>query len=370
MNTAEKQTLRAPRPNPDILKISPYVQGKSAIPGKSEPIKLSSNESSFGPSPKAIAAYEALSSSLYRYPDGSQEQLREAIAGVYSLDSNKIICGNGSDELLDLIARIYLQPGDEVILSTNHFVMCSLYATIQGAEVVLAEEEGYKTLVDDLLSKVTDQTKMITLANPNNPTGTYLSVDEIRKIHTNIPPEVLLIIDGAYAEYVMYEDYESGTALVEENENVIVTRTFSKIFGLSALRVGWAYCPLSIIDVLQRIRSPFNVNNAAMTAAIAAVQDQPYLEKVRQHTHDWLRKIETEIGGLGITVVPSAANFYLLDFSDCGDKTAQAAGAYLEQSGIIPRPVGSGGANVIRITVGLDEENEAVITCLREFMAE
>ncbi|NKB36957.1 MAG: histidinol-phosphate transaminase [Gammaproteobacteria bacterium] len=366
--SAKPENLKPhPQARKEILDIAPYVQGKSSLPGKEEIIKLSSNESSFGPSPAAIDAYQSCASTLHRYPDGSQFALRQAIAEVYQLDENKIICGNGSDEILDLIYRSYLSSGDEIILSTNHFVMCALYAKIQGAKLVLAEEDSFKTRVDDLLSKVTDRTRMVTLANPNNPTGTYLSKSEIREIQAGLPSHVLLVLDGAYAEYVTHEDYDSGTSLVDDFENVVVTRTFSKIYGLSALRIGWAYCPDNIINILQRIRSPFNANQPSMAAAIAAVKDQAYIEKIREHTARWLLRIEEDLKSLGLDVIPSASNFYLLNFENCTGKSAQDAASHLESRGIIPRPVG-GGAEVLRITVGLDSENEAVLTALSEYM--
>jgi histidinol-phosphate aminotransferase len=361
--------VKAPQARAEILGISPYVQGKSALPGQSEPIKLSSNESSFGPSPNAIEAYICAAISLHRYPDGSQNLLREAIAEIYELDVNKIICGNGSDELLDLIYRSYLCAGDEIILSTNHFIMCALYAKIQGAKIILAEEDNYVTRVDDILNKVTSKTRMVTLANPNNPTGTYLNKEQIKEIHSALPADVLFIVDGAYAEYATQEDYDSSTGLVDEFENIIVTRTFSKIYGLSALRVGWAYCPLAIIDILQRIRSPFNVNNPAMLAAIAAVRDTKYLDNIRKHTAGWQLRMQKELGAIGISVIPSAANFYLLNFNNCEGKSAAEAASFLESDGIIPRPVNANaGDDVLRITVGLDAENEAVISSLTKYM--
>ena len=370
MQAEPKTTQSSPRARKEILEISPYIQGKSAIPGQQEAIKLSSNESSFGPSPAAIEAFQSVATSLHRYPDGLQHQLRQAIAEVYELDADNIICGNGSDEILDLIYRSFLSAGDEIILSTNHFVMCALYAKVQGAKIVFAEEDNYVTKVDDLLNKVTSLTRMVTLANPNNPTGTYLNSDQIRQIHAGLPSDVLFIIDAAYAEYVSHDDYESGTSLVDEFENVITTRTFSKIYGLSALRIGWAYCPASIIDTLQRIRSPFNTNSAAMAAATAAVKDTAYIKNIREHTARWLKIIENELGALGIVVIHSSANFYLLNFNQCEGRSAQGAADHLQARGIIPRPVNANaGDDVLRITVGLDAENEAVINALTEYMS-
>lgn len=370
MQAKRNKTPIGPKPRAEILEISPYIQGKSAIPGKAEPIKLSSNESSFGPSPNAIAAFKSAADSLHRYPDGSQRQLRQAIADVHELDVDKIICGNGSDELLDLIYRSYLSAGDEIILSTNHFIMCALYAKIQGATIILANEDNYVTIVDDLLSKLTSKTRMVTLANPNNPTGTYLNSEQIRRIHSGLPSDVLLVIDGAYAEYVIHDDFDDCTGLVDEFDNVIVTRTFSKIYGLSALRIGWAYCPASIIDILQRIRSPFNANSPAMAAAIEAVKDTDYINRIRLHTARWQQRISKELSALGIRVIPSSANFYLLNFNQSEGKSAAEAASFLEAEGIIPRAVNASAADdVLRITVGMDTENEAVISALTKYMS-
>ena len=365
----QKKTANSPKPRPEILQISPYVQGKSQISGQANPIKLSSNESSFGPSPLAIDAYKSCASSLHRYPDGSQLQLRQAIADVHNLDPDKVICGNGSDELLDLIYRAYLCAGDEIILSTNHFVMCALYAQIQGAKIVLADEDNYITIVDDLLSKVTEKTRMVTLANPNNPTGTYLNIEQIRQIHAGLPSDVLFVIDGAYAEYVITNDFDSGTSLVDNFNNVIVTRTFSKIYGMSSLRIGWAYCPSEIIDILQRIRSPFNTNGPALAMAIEAVKDTKYIDSIKEHTTGWQKRLQEELSALSITVVPSVTNFYLLEFNQTEGKSAVQAAAFLESDDIIPRLVtNADGDKVLRITVGLDAENEAVINSLTKYM--
>ncbi len=370
MHPDSKTASGAPQARSEILNISPYVQGKSSLAGEEEPIKLSSNESPFGPCPAAIEAYQSIASRLHRYPDGSQDELRQAIAGVYQLNVDNIICGNGSDEILDLIYRSYLNPGDEIILSSNHFVMCSLYAKVQGANIIFADEHDFVTDVDDLLNKVTPRTRMVTLANPNNPTGTYLNNKQIRKIHSGLPSNVLFIIDSAYGEYVTPDDFDSGMDLVERYENVIVTRTFSKIYGLSALRLGWAYCPSAIIDILQRVRSPFNTNSAAMAAATAAVKDTAYIAKVKEHTAGWINRIENELSKLGIVITPSVANFYLLHFNQCEGKTAKSAAKFLESKNIIPRSMTTTeGEDVVRISVGLDSENEAVIAALQEYMS-
>lgn len=360
---------KTPQPRAEIFNIAPYVQGKSRISGKENPIKLSSNESSIGPSPKAIEAFKAAADSLHRYPDGSQQQLKQAIAEVHQLDSQKIICGNGSDELLDFISRLYLRPGDELLLSENHFIMCRIYGLIQGAKIVLAPEKEYTTDVDGLLEKVSDKTRVVVLANPNNPTGTYLPAREIQRLHEGLPKDTLLLLDEAYAEYVTVDDYETGLRLVTQHDNIVVTRTFSKIYALSALRIGWAYCPDAVIDLLQRMRSPFNTNAPALAAAAAAVRDTGYVAKVREHNALWREKIIKALTDIGLKVIPSMTNFYLISFEDCPGKSAFNAAEFLESQGIIPRAVSTGDSeNILRITIGLEHENKAALEALAQYM--
>ncbi|MCB1662613.1 MAG: histidinol-phosphate transaminase [Pseudomonadales bacterium] len=357
-----------PQPKPGVLKIGRYVQGQSEIAGIENPIKLSSNESSAGPSPAAVEAYQRAGQQLNRYPDGAQTRLRRAIADVYNLDVERIICGNGSDELLALFIRAYAGEGDQVLLSENGFVMCRIHATGQGSEVVIAPERNYLIDVDALLDRVTDKTRVVIIASPNNPTGTYLPSDELKRLHEGLPKDVLFIIDGAYAEYVMRDDYEDGLALVDKFENIVVTRTFSKIYGLPSLRIGWAYCPEKVVDAVQRIRTPFNTNGPALAAAAAAVKDTVYTKQLCEQNAHWLERIASCLSELGLFVVPSVTNFYLIRFPGSQNKTAQGAAAYLQSQGIIPRPVGGEGDNHLRITVGLDHENEAVLQALTEYM--
>ncbi len=351
-----------------VMKLSPYVQGESSIVGVEEPIKLSSNESPHGPSPLALKAYRKFATQLNRYPDGSQQELREAISSVYGLDAERIICGNGSDELILLVVRAYLRPGDEALMSENGFIMSNIHSIAQGAELVIAAEKNYRVDVDAMLERVTEKTRFCTIANPNNPTGTYLSDSEVRRLHAGLPDNCLLLIDNAYAEYVDQDDFSSGEKLVEEFENVVMTRTFSKIYGLSGLRIGWAYCPAEIISVLQRIRTPFNTNGPAMAAATAAVLDTEYVQRIKEQNNHSLRKISLKLTGLGIEVIPSTTNFYLLRFDPQSEKSGTAAASFLQSRGIIPRP--AGGSDVfLRITVGLEHENDGVIEALTEYMA-
>ena len=360
--------MSAPKPRAGLQKIAPYVQGKITIDGVPAPIKLSSNESSFGPSPAAIEAYREAATVLHRYPDGSQGRLRNAIAQVHGLEPERIVCGNGSEELIGLLFRAYVGEGDEVVLSENGFVMCDIYVNGQGATPIHAPEKDLRIDVDALLARVTPRTRAVCIANPNNPTGTYIARAEVERLHRALPSDVLLMLDGAYAEYVLAEDYDAGTALVRDHDNVVMLRTFSKIYGLSGMRVGWMYAPPAVIDAVQRIRTPFNTNSAALVAATAAVLDQSYIERVRVHNHAWLDRLAREFAQIGLVMVPSVTNFYLLRFPG-GKHTATAADAFLQSRGIIPRPTGKGDSPYLRITVGLEEENLAVLAALHDFMA-
>ncbi len=358
-----------PLPKPGVLRIAPYVPGQSRIEGNPAPIKLSSNESSFGPSPAAIAAFNAAAATLNRYPDGAQTALREAIAATHGLDAARIVCGNGSDELIQMVIRAYAGPGDEVLLSENGFLMCRIHALAQGAEVIVAPERDFRVDVDALIARLSPRTRVLCLANPNNPTGTYIPCSEVRRLHAALPPGLILLLDGAYAEYALEADFDAGASLVESHSNVVMTRTFSKIYGLPALRIGWAYCPASIIDALQRIRSPFNTSAPALAAAAAAVRDQPYIQRIREHNAAWLLRIAKHVTALGIEVLPSVANFYLLRFPEHGRKNAHDAAAFLIGNGIIPRPVATQDAGgELRITVGTPAENEAVLAVLERYM--
>lgn len=359
----------APAPHAGVVRIAPYVPGQSRIEGRKDPIKLSSNESSFGPSPAAVTAFHDAAAQLNRYPDASQAALRTAIAEVHGLDAARIICGNGSDELIQMVIRAYAAAGDEVLLSENGFVMCEIHAHAQGATVVKAPERDDRVDVDALLARVSSRTRVLCIANPNNPTGTYLNAAEVARLHAALPSGVMLLLDGAYAEYVTVADYDAGAALVEQHSNVVMTRTFSKIYGLPALRIGWAYCPPAAIEAIQRIRSPFNASSPALAAATAAVRDQAWIAQVREHNAAWLSRLATALRALGIEVVPSVANFYLLRFPVDSGLDANGAAAFLIANGIIPRPVGSQpGQRELRITVGTDEENEAVLDTLARYV--
>jgi histidinol-phosphate aminotransferase len=350
------------------MSITPYVGGRSAVDGSVEPIKLSSNESALGPSPNAIAAYRDLGTSLHRYPDGGAWALRDALARLHELEPERIICGNGSDEILELLTRCYAGPGDEILYTRHGFLVYPIAALSVGATPVAVEERNFAADVDAILSRVGPKTRIVFLANPNNPTGTYVTADEVTRLWRGLPDSTLLVLDAAYAEYVTAEDYQPGVDLVRGSTNVVMTRTFSKIYGLAALRLGWAYADPSVIDVLNRVRGPFNVNAAALAAGLAAVDDQDHIAKVRSHTNDWRARLSDALRDCGLTVVPSVCNFVLVQFPDKPGKNAKAADEYLTARGIIGRNVDNYHLpDCLRISIGLDHEMEAVIEALQAF---
>lgn len=357
-----------PMPKPGILDIAPYVPGKAGAKGQ-KVYKLSANETPLGASPKAIDAYRQAANALEFYPDGSANELREAIASRYGLKADNIVCGAGSDELLQLLAHAYLGPGDEAVYSQYGFLVYPIAIAANGAKAVVAKESDHHTDVDAMLACVTPKTRMVFLANPNNPTGTYIPVAEVKRLHAGLPKNCLLVLDAAYAEYVRRNDYESGIELVATNDNVVMTRTFSKIYGLASLRLGWIYCPSHIADVLNRIRGPFNVGSPALAAGAAAIADKAHVEKAVAHNDQWLAWLTAELESLGLKVTPSVGNFLLVHFPTEAKHNAAAADAFLTQRGIILRRMdGYGLPTTLRLTVGSEEANHAVISTLREFL--
>ena len=357
-------------PRPGILEITPYVGGEAKAPGFERPIRLASNESALGPSPKAMATYRALAEEIHRYPDGSAAELREALGRRHGLDQARIVCGAGSDELITLLLRCYAGPGDEVLYSQHGFLMYPINAMAAGATPIAAPERDLTTDVDALLKRVTDRTRIVFVANPNNPTGTYLGAQELSRLHAALPSSVLLAIDAAYAEFVNRNDYEPGIALVNRADNVVMLRTFSKIYALAALRLGWAYCPPAIADLLNRVRSPFNVGAAAQAAGVAAVEDTDAFDGARAHNERWLAWFSERLTALGLVLTPSVANFVLARFPDDPKRNADAAFGFLLSCGILTRKMGAYGLpQCLRITIGTGPEMETVVERLAEFMA-
>jgi histidinol-phosphate aminotransferase len=356
-------------PRPGILDINPYVGGDAKVPGIARPIRLASNESALGPSAKAIAAYRALAGDIHRYPDGTAQELREVLGRYHGLDPQRIVCGAGSDELITLLLRCYAGPGDEVLYSRHGFLMYPINTQAVGATPIAAPERELTTDVDALLARITDRTRCVFIANPNNPTGTYLSTQEVARLHAGLPPSVLLAIDAAYAEFVNRNDYEPGITLVDRAENIVMLRTFSKIYALAGLRLGWAYCPPAIADLLNRVRSPFNVGAAAQAAGIAAVEDLNALDHARAHNDRWLPWFSGRLAALGLQLTPSVANFVLARFPDDPRQNADAAFSFLQSRGILARKMGAYGLpQHLRITIGTGPEMAKAAATIAEFL--
>ncbi|HEY1298926.1 MAG TPA: histidinol-phosphate transaminase [Stellaceae bacterium] len=357
-------------PRPGILDIAPYVGGEAKLAGVARPIRLASNESALGPSQKAVAAYRALAGEIHRYPEGNAAELRETLGRRHNLDPARIVCGAGSDELIALLLRAYAGPGDEVIYSRHGFLMYPIGALAVGATPVAAPERDLTADVDALLARVTPRTRAVFIANPNNPTGTYLGAEEMARLHAGLPPSVLLAIDAAYAEFVNRNDYSPGVALVDRADNVVMLRTFSKIYALAGLRLGWAYCPPDVADVLNRVRGPFNASAPALAAGIAAVEDTEALARARAHNDRWLPWLSERLAALGLPLTPSVGNFVLPRFADEPGRNAEAAFTFLQSRGILTRKMAAYGLpQHLRITIGTGEEMEKVAAALGDFTA-
>jgi histidinol-phosphate aminotransferase len=361
--------MSRPMPRPGVLDIAPYVPGKSSAPGVAKVFKLSANETPLGPSPKAIEAFKACAAHLEDYPDGASRVLREAIGRSFGLDPDRIICGAGSDEILNFLGHAYLGAGDEAIMTEHCFLVYPIATRANGAKCVVVPEKDFTANVDAILAAVTPRTKIVWIANPNNPTGTYVPFDEVKRLQRSLPPHVLLVVDAAYAEYVSRNDYEAGIELVATTENTVMCRTFSKIHGLASLRVGWMYAPAHIIDAINRIRGPFNVSTPAMLAAAASLTDTANLEHARAHNEQWRGWLTEEIGKLGLKVTPSVANFVLIHFPLEKGRTADDADAFLTKRGLVLRGLKNYKLpHALRLTVGTEEANRLVVAALREFV--
>jgi histidinol-phosphate aminotransferase len=357
----------APRPRPGVMDIAPYVGGRASAPNVDRVIKLSSNESALGTSPMAIQAYAQASATLHRYPDGTAKDLRGVIASVHGLQAEQIVCGDGSDELLHLLALGFAGPGDEVLSTEFGFVVYSMVAKSVGATSVQAPETAFTVDVDALLERVTDKTRIVFVANPNS-TGTYVPWAELTRLHDRLPGDVLLVIDSAYGEFVKIADYSAGEALVASSSNTIMTRTFSKAYGLAALRLGWCYGPPGVIDVLNRLRGPFNVTSPAQAAGVAALGDVEFLMSVQDHVASWRPWLERELARLELQLVPSVTNFVLVRFPG-GAEQAESTNAHLARQGILVRDMDAYGLpDCLRITVGTEEEMRALIAAMKEHL--
>ncbi|CAH2600566.1 Histidinol-phosphate aminotransferase [Rhodovastum atsumiense] len=360
--------MTAPRPRPEILTIDAYVAGQSKVQGVNRIIKLSSNEGAFGPAPAAQEAYRRVAAEIHRYPDGGSVALREALGKRFGLDPERIVCGTGSDELIQHLCHIYGGPGTDIIMSMHGFSMYQISGTYAGSRVLKAPERNLTTDVDAILAAVTPDTRIVFVANPNNPTGSLLPQSEMERLRAGLPPEVLLAIDAAYAEYVTEPGYDPGVKLVDAGENTVMLRTFSKVYALGGLRVGWCYAPASVTDVLNRVRGVFNVNLGAQAAAIAALEEQGWIDCAIAHNTEFRAKLSSFLESVGIKVWPSHGNFILADFGT--PARAEAADAFLRGRGIIVRGMAAYDLpHCLRITIGNGEECALVADALGSFMA-
>lgn len=359
-----------PRPIPAIAAIEPYKGGEAKLPGFDKPIKLASNENPLGASPLAMAAYQEAAKSAHLYPEGTAAILRSAIAARYGLDGDRIVCGAGSDELFQLVVKSYLQPGDEIVQSQYAFMVYAIFAKQAGAIVRAGADRDFTVHVDALLAEVGPRTKIVFLANPNNPTGTYLPISEVRRLHAGLNDDVLLVIDAAYTEFVEADDYDGGLSLANEFQNVLVTRTFSKIYGLAALRVGWGYAGREIVSALMRAKAPFNVSLPAQKAGAAAIADVDFEHASIAHNTIERARVFEALTALGLEVTPSVGNFVLMHCPDRDGQRAPDLDAHLRRRGYILRRMdGYGLPNALRFSIGLRAENDGAVAAIAELLA-
>lgn len=358
--------MSPPSPRPEIFSIAPYAPGESKLPGIDQPLKLSSNEGAFGPPPAALRAAADVTAEMHRYPESSSARLRQAIGERFGLDPERIVCGNGSDELIALLIQSFGGPGTELIMTRHGFSIYDIIGKLCGCTVIKVPETSLTADIDRILAAVTPKTRMVFIANPNNPTGTMVSDTEIQRLRDGLPKDVLLVIDAAYAEYVTHKDYDPGASLVDAGDNTVMTRTFSKIFGLGGARLGWAYGPANIIDILNRVRPPFPVNVIATAAGLGALSEPGWIEKGQAHNINAKQRLMDRLVQAGLTVYPSEANFILVDFLN--EDKADEADKFLRAQGIIVRRLVSYELpTCLRITIGTDPECDRVALALVNF---
>jgi len=348
------------------INIEAYKPGRSILKKKKNIIKLSANESALGMSPKVLKILKSKNYKISKYPDSKAIDLRKLISSKFKCEFNKIICGSGSDEVIQMICQLFLKPGDEVIVPQYSFLMYRIYASIVGAKVVFSKEREFKVSVEDLIKKVNKKTKIVFVANPNNPTGTYLEKKELINLRKKLNKKILLVVDDAYDEYMKDKKYSSGLKIFKNKKNVFILRTFSKIYGLASLRIGWGYGPKEIINSMNIIKPPFNVNMAAQVAAVAALRDKSFINKSVKHNLIWANKIKKFLNKLNIITNEVTANFLLLNFSKC-KYSANYVKKKLENNGIILRSMKIYKINnALRLTIGSSSANNKLIRILNK----
>ena len=366
----DRARASTPLPKPGLMDIHAYVPGKSKVEGIAEPMKLSANENALGSSPKAREAYAQAIQHLHMYPDPSAAIVRKAIAERFKLEPERLIFGCGSDEVFQVLNQAYLEPGDNIVQGAHGFAAFAIGAKACQAEVRMAPEPNYRIDVDEMLACVNERTRLVFLANPGNPTGTWIPFSEVRRLHEGLPPSVVLVLDGAYGEFALDPAFDDGLELARRSSNIVVTHTFSKLHGLAGLRIGWGYAPNEIVAAYDRIRPPFNTSIPAQLAAVAALGDEEFQQASIALTEQWRPWLAQQLGGLGLEAVgPSAANFVLVGFPRTPGKTAAEAEAFLATRGILVRGVGGYGLpDHLRMTIGLEGQNRALVDALADFM--
>lgn len=359
-----------PRPKAGILDIDPYVAGKAKAEGHAHPLKLSANENVLGTSPLAVEAYAAAATRLAAYPDPRSDELRATVAAKYGLEPERLIFGCGSDEIFTLLCQTFLEPGDNVVQNAFGFFAYRIAARAAQGEVRFAPQPNLRIDVDEMLALVDERTRVVFLDNPGNPTGAWISAEEVARLHAGLSPRCILVLDGAYSEFCDDPEWSDGLELARRHANIVVTRTFSKIFGLAGVRVGWAYGDAHVISAMDRIRPPFNINLPAQAACVAALADDDFILQSQALVADWRPWMTQQLGGIGIEVPPSQGNFVVALFTDAPGRTAADADAFLTKRGILVRGLANYGIkHALRITIGTEADNRAVVDALADFMA-
>jgi len=352
-------------PKPRKIEAERYEGGLSQFKKIDNLIKLSANESALGPSPRAIEAFEREKNKIFKYPESESSSLRDIISEKFDINSKRIICGAGSDQIFDLICQLFIEPEDEVVVTEYGFIMHRIYASLYRAKVLLAKEKNFKASVDEILKKVTDKTKIVFIANPNNPTGTYLSKNEMLNLRKKLRSNILMVVDDAYFEFLNSDDFVSGLDLFKDSDNVLVTRTFSKIYGLAGLRLGWGYSSKEIIDAMYQIKPPFNVNRTALAAGIEAIKDNEWTKRAIEHNTLWSKKIFSVLKEFNIKTNEPTANFFLMNFDETKINSDEAFEKLANNRLILRKMNQYKIPNALRLTIGNKKSNELFVECIR-----
>jgi len=352
-------------PKPIKFKVERYIGGLSQYKKVENPIKLSANESALGPSPKAIKTFEKEKNRILKYPESDSNSLRKIISEKFNIDPKRILCGSGSDQIFDLTCRLFLKPGDEVIVTEFGFIMHRIYASLCGAKIVLAKEKDFNASADEILKKVTNKTKIVFIANPNNPTGTYLPKKEMINLRKKLKSNILMVVDDAYFEFLNSEDFKSGLNLFKDSNNVLVTRTFSKIYGLAGLRLGWGYSSREIIDAMYQIKPPFNVNSAALAAGVEAILDVEWTNRAIEYNTLWSKKIFSVLKEYKIKTNIPSANFFLMNFERTKFNSDEVFEKLADKRLILRKMEQYKIASSLRFTIGNEEANKHFIESIK-----